>query len=130
MNISAKLTNADGNFGVLSINGKDFHGPLPPNDGVLRAAYDAWIAQGNTPTPYTVQPTPPAPTVWGDVFRRMTDAEADTFDTLVKTKTKRFQWLVQKTQYIDRNDPLFTTLDAAFAAAFGRTRADELLAPS
>jgi hypothetical protein len=47
-------------MGILTIDGQDYSGPIPPNDGSLRAIYDAWIAQGYKPTPY-FPPAPPDP---------------------------------------------------------------------
>jgi hypothetical protein len=46
--------------GVLTIDGVDWFGPLPPNSGDLRATYDAWIASGGTVEEY-IAPQPQSP---------------------------------------------------------------------
>jgi hypothetical protein len=60
---------------VLTIDGVDRFGPLPPNSGDLRATYGAWIAAGNKPAEYE-QPGPGPDIIYkAPMFRGMTDAE-------------------------------------------------------
>ena len=35
--------------GLLTIDGVDYWGPLPPNDGMLRQIFDDWVGAGNNP---------------------------------------------------------------------------------
>lgn len=60
MIITAKFTEEPG-FGILTIDGEEFDGPLPPTDGHLRRIYEAWIADGNRPEDY--MPPEPDPVV-------------------------------------------------------------------
>lgn len=78
---------------------------------------------------------PPAPEPvaqrieWGSLIRAMTNEEASAFDAAVQAADARFRWLIQKTAYIATDDPDYPTLKAAFDAAYGQERSDELLPP-
>ena len=93
-------------LGVLTINGVDFTGPLPPNDGPLLAIYNAWTAEGDNYVPAPI-PVPQSATKlglkrameeigrWGEV-RAMIEADP--------AVAEEWQLAIE----IRRDDPMFT----------------------
>lgn len=59
MNVQAYYTDDTNKNGALIIDSVRWDGPLPPNAGDLREIYEAWIAQGNMPAPYSPPPAIP-----------------------------------------------------------------------
>lgn len=86
------------------------------------------------PSTKTLSPAPvpvvQVVTAKADIWRRATDAEAETIVEVLGRQTVRKQRLFADAQYIDHSDPLFADLLAGFVAAFGQTRTDEILASS
>lgn len=75
-------------------------------------------------------PAPPQRTDKADIWRRVTDAEAETIVAVLGQQTVRKQRLFNDAQYIDHSDELYAELLAGFVTAFGDARAAEILAPS
>jgi hypothetical protein len=74
---------------------------------------------------------PPSPILdKADIWRRATDAEAETIVQALGQQSVRKQRLFNDAQYIDLTDPDFADLQQGFVAAFGADRAAQLLAPS
>lgn len=90
----------------------------------LWAALMAW----GTPAAY-VSPVV-GRTYKADIWRRATDAEAETIVAILSQQTIRKQRLFNDATVIDHADPEFAGLREGFVQAFGAGRADELLAPS
>lgn len=65
-----------------------------------------------------------------DIWVRATDAEADTIETVLSQQTTRKQRIFNEATYLDHSDPFFAELKAGFVDAFGKERAEELLAGS
>jgi hypothetical protein len=65
-----------------------------------------------------------------DIWRRVTDEEAEIIDATLNTLPVRKQRLYNDAQFISHSDEMFTELMAGFVAAFGEERAEEILAPS
>lgn len=81
------------------------------------------------------QTAPPAIKLAGrifksDMWRRATESEAETIKAGLALRSVREQEIFATSSYISTDDPLFIPLMAGFVAAFGQTRANELLAPS
>lgn len=82
------------------------------------------------PSAYVAPVPPPAKTYKADVWRRATDAEAETIAAVLSQQTVRKQRLFNDADYLNHADPEFVELKAGFVQVFGQARADELLAPS
>lgn len=65
-----------------------------------------------------------------DIWRRATDAEAETIVAVLAQQSIRKQRLFNDATVLDHADPGFIELKAGFVQAFGQQRANELLAPS
>ncbi len=75
-------------------------------------------------------PAPPAPalTFKKDIWVRATDEEAETIEQVLSQQSLRKQRIYAEAQYLDHADPLYGELYAGFVQAFGKERADQLLA--
>lgn len=60
---SARFTDPEHTMGVMSVDGTDWHGPLPPNAGDLRAIYEKFVEDGGMAEGYVAPPPPPPGTV-------------------------------------------------------------------
>jgi hypothetical protein len=65
-----------------------------------------------------------------DMWRRATESEAEIIKAGLALRPVREQEIFATSSYISPDDPLFLPLMAGFVAAFGQTRANELLAPA
>lgn len=81
---------------------------------------------------YTTEPIPtpvltriPKDAIW----RRATDAEAETMETLLSQQPVRIRRIYDGATYVMTTDELYPTLLAALVEAFGEERALELLEP-
>lgn len=130
--VSARYTNADHTIGILSINGTDWSGPIPPNAGDLRAIYDRWAQEGGVAEPYVAPPmqAPREVTDPLDFWRRCTIAEAETVNQVALTMPIRDQQVFARASVFDHADPDTGRLKDMLTQAFGAARAAELLAPS
>ena len=79
----------------------------------------------------------PPSTSKADIWRRATDAEAETIDALLRDPPPdlgmspvKLRRLWDDATSIDHTDPLFGTIRAIAVQHFGETRADALLKPS
>ncbi|NVO13909.1 MAG: hypothetical protein HXX10_07720 [Rhodoplanes sp.] len=94
------------------------------------AAYLAWVEAGNTPVPYVAPVPPPLTRLYkSTVWRRATDAEASTIDAQLQAAPARLRRLWDDSTVLDTDAAEFAALSAGFVAAFGQSRAGELLAP-
>lgn len=75
-------------------------------------------------------PDPAARTFKADIWRRATEEEAEVIDAHVSAQPIKLRNLFRDAAYLAHDDPYFSDLKAGFEQAFGRERADELLAPS
>ncbi|MDN3525623.1 hypothetical protein QWY79_10140 [Halomonas sabkhae] len=65
-----------------------------------------------------------------DVWDRMTDDEAEVFETEFGNVGAKLRGMWRDCRYVDHDSPLFSTLRGMIVEQWGETRADELLAPS
>jgi hypothetical protein len=72
----------------------------------------------------------PVITLKADIWRRVTDSEAETIIRVLGQQSPRKQRLFADAQNLDHADENFAELYAGFVAAFGKERADVILAPS
>lgn len=75
-------------------------------------------------------PPPPARTSKADIWRRCTQAEAESLDGALSDAPAQLRRVFDAAQYIDHGDALFPVLRDAVVAVLGATRADEILAGS
>jgi hypothetical protein len=75
-------------------------------------------------------PAPPPPRVISkaDIWRRCTDAEAVTLDTLLNAQPVRLRRMWADAQFLSTGDEMFSAVETALITAFGATRAAQLLA--
>jgi hypothetical protein len=75
-------------------------------------------------------PPPPPPRIIAkaDIWRRCTDAEAVTLDTLLNAQPIRLQRMWADAQFLSTGDEMFSAVETALITAFGATRAAQLLA--
>lgn len=73
---------------------------------------------------------PPAPRqiYKADIWRRATNAEADIMDAMLDSQPARLRRMWADAQYLQSDDELYATIEAALIGQFGATRAAELLA--
>ena len=90
--------------------------------GVTQAALETAAAQSYSP--------PPGITYKSDVWRRMTDAEAETLAGLLASAPARQRELFASIAYIDPSDADYPMLRDPVVAALGEERAAVVLAPS
>lgn len=64
------------------------------------------------------------------IWERATDAEAETIETVLAQQSVRKQNIFREALFISHDDLFFAELKAAFVTAFGKKRAEELLAGS
>jgi hypothetical protein len=74
------------------------------------------------------QPPPPRRIAKADIWRRCTEPEAETLDTLLNAQPVRLRRMWADAQFLSTDDDMFPAVQAALATAFGATRAAELLA--
>ncbi|MCJ2030710.1 hypothetical protein MKK50_15140 [Methylobacterium sp. J-043] len=81
---------------------------------------------------FTDIPVAPQPIVTfkKDIWVRATDPEAETIEVVLAQQTTRKQRIFNEATYLDHADPFFVELKAGFVSAFGKKRAEELLAAS
>lgn len=111
-------------FSWNEVTGEVWADQLTP---VQREALNRVIAAHDPKKPDT---TKPVVIYWADIFRKMTDAEADTWDTVVKSQPKRKQWIITKSLHIQTDDALYPELYGAMVQAYGEVRTLQLLAPN
>lgn len=75
-------------------------------------------------------PGPPVRTVKADIWRRCTDAEAETLSNLLAALPARKRNLYNDANFLDHADPFYAELYAAVAQAITPARADVVLAAS
>lgn len=102
--------------------------PVSDDNADYRALVEAGVEVGAYEPPEVI--VPPAKTYKADIWRRATDAEAETIVAVLSQQSVRKQRLFNDATILDHADPEFTELKAGFVQAFGQARADELLAPS
>lgn len=124
MIISATYANAEHTAAVVGYEGE---GPRLVSRDDEPALWTELLAWG-TPEAY-IAPQVEQHIEWGALIRGLTAEEAEQFDAAVQAAPARFRWLIQKTAYISTTDPDYPTLKAAFDAAYGQPRSDELLPP-
>jgi len=75
------------------------------------------------------EPPPPPRTIYkADIFRRATEAEAETITEILGQQSVRLQQIWANALYISTNDDFYPMIETAFGAAFGAARASQLLA--
>lgn len=96
----------------------------------VNQAFRRW--DGSKIVTYTPPPAPPLDlrTAKADIWRRATDAEADTILAGLDALPPRKRQIYNDATYLDHSDPLFDELADGFIQAFGEVRASELLAVS
>lgn len=112
------------NHRLLEIVGYDGTDPQADLGGMI---YDATAKTLTAPPP---PPAPPQRTDKADIWRRVSDAEAETIVAVLGQQTTRKQRLFNDAQYIDHSDELYAELLAGFVQQFGADRAAVILAPS
>lgn len=78
-------------------------------------------------------PIPPAiltRTAKADVWRRLTDEEAEVLDAALLAAPLRLRRIFEAAQYLDTADADYPALRAGIVAALGETRANEVLTPT
>jgi len=80
--------------------------------------------------PFDPPPPQPQPRIIykADIWRRASNAEADTMDAMLDSQPARLRRMWADAQYLQSDDELYATIEAALTAQFGATRAAELLA--
>jgi hypothetical protein len=74
------------------------------------------------------QPPPPRRIAKADIWRRCTEAEAETLDTLLNAQPVRLRRMWADAQFLSTDDEMFPAVEAALVNAFGAPRTAELLA--
>ncbi|HWL80942.1 MAG TPA: hypothetical protein VNR89_08315 [Roseomonas sp.] len=90
---------------------------------------DGVFSPAPPPAP-SADPAAPVITYKADVWRRCTEAEAETLRALINGASAKQQGLWNDSTYLDVADPDFDFVRQAAIGAFGKDRAAELLAPS
>ena len=100
----------------------------PYRDQAICELIDAHAVTG----PLPASPAPPdmSFTYKTDIWRRMTDAEAETFTTALAAAPAKLRGLWNDCLTLERSAPEFATFQADMAARFGAARAAAILAPS
>lgn len=96
------------------------------------ATYDL-APNGAVKTIYAVEDAPPPPPTVifkADIWRRATEAEAETLDALLSAQPARLRRMWSDSQTLMSSDEMYPVVLAAVTQAFGENRASELLAPS
>lgn len=119
----------DGTF-VADVGGNPYH--VIPSDEMY---WDAAVAEAaHMGDALTYEPsltdTLPGPRVIykADIWRRATDDEAVTMDTMLNSQSVRLRRMWADAVNLSEDDELFPVIHAALAAEFGEERAEELLA--
>lgn len=79
--------------------------------------------------PVVIPPTPKR-IYKADIWRRCTDEEAASLDSVLSRASKKLQRLYDGAQYISTGAPEYQMIEQAVVAALGAKRAAEILAPS
>lgn len=98
-----------------------------------RAAYEVWLAQGNTPDPYVAPELPPAPIPGSDFITRVTDAEYLAITAAGRSNGQIGKWieLLRMRGEIDVTGATAIAAKAGLVAAglLTQARADAIFAP-
>ena len=92
-----------------------------------------WQVSGDgviSPPPDVVTIAPRAITYKADLYRRVTDKEAEAIEVALAAAPVRQRRLFESAQFIDAADPDTVFLREALVGMFGKDRADVLLASS
>lgn len=114
---------------VIEIQGVDPNEKKPHN-------LFAWLTYHPDTHTFSGEPTPPTPppapvlTFKKDIWLRSTDEEADIIKEVLGKQTLRKQRIFNEAQFLNHSDELFSELYDGFVKAFGKDRADGLLAAS
>jgi hypothetical protein len=92
-----------------------------PTENELRAAFPSYDAAKAAPPVFQLFKT--------DIIARMTDPELATFVSAMDAAPLRQRLMWSECQTVWSTDPYFPVLQAAMQAAFGASRAAEILAP-
>ncbi len=91
-------------------------------------------ANGKFTPPVVPDPEPQPPAAYriskADMWRRMSDDEADILKAVLSETSVRMQEIYNGAPYISSDDELFPTLYAGIQGALSTARADAILAPS
>lgn len=123
--LSAQFANADNTAAVLMT---EEAAAVLISEADTPDAWAAMLAWGE-PAAYEAGPVTGI-TYKADLWRRATDAEAETIVAVLSQQPIRKQRLFNDADHLDHADPEFAELKARFVQVFGQERADELLAPS
>lgn len=77
---------------------------------------------------FSAPPIPPRVVYKADIWRRASEAEAETMDAMLNSQPVRLRRMWEDAVHLQSNDELFATIEAALTSAFGSERASELLA--
>lgn len=121
----------DGTF-VAEVNGMPYH--VTDDDPIFAEAHDQAIALGDG-LPFEPAPEAPEPVQLtrlhkAELWRRLTEAEADALDAALAAAPTRLRRIFEVAQYLDAGDPDYPSLRDGIVAALGEARADEVLAPT
>ncbi|KAB7788055.1 hypothetical protein [Methylorubrum populi] len=97
--------------------------PRDEEDEQTQEALDAVLAPNRTPNSPTI-------TYKADIYRRCTDAEAESIEMALAGAPVRQRRLFESALHLDHSDEAFAFAQEAMVGMFGKKRADELLAAS
>jgi hypothetical protein len=125
---SARFLTEDHDQGVIVLDGAELFGPIPPNAGDIRRAFDAWTAAGGVVAPFVPAPPPPYALTKLTIISRMSDEQLAFFVPAMNAQPLRLQqaWLLA--QEVSSDHPFFAELEAAMSAAWGTAEAQRILA--
>lgn len=108
--MAIRFTKPDGSQGVITLNGVDYSGPLPPNAGDLRSIYDQWLRDGNSPEPYVAPKAQPKSWTPLEFKEKFTFEERVALRELAKADPQAEDWLdLLNASTSVRSDDLRTT---------------------
>lgn len=129
--ISLLWKREDGSF-VAQVNGHPYHvveGDEPLWSQAVENAAEMGAALAFEPPPVAVAPILVTRLAKAEIWRRLTDAEADTLDGALAAAPTRLRRIFDAAQYIDAADADYPALRYGIVAALGEARAAEILAP-
>lgn len=130
--IDLKFKRADGTF-VALVNGYPYHvieGDEPLWTQAQSRAAEMGEELGFEPPPVPIDLPPLTRTAKADVWRRLTDQEAEALDAALLAAPLRLRRIFESAQYLDTTDADYPALRAGIVAALGEPRADEVLEPT
>ena len=121
----------DGTF-VAAINGHPYH-VIPGDEPLWSAAVERARILGRKlklePAPAAVEAPPRTTLSKADLWRRLTDDEADMLDAALSMAPTRLRRIFEAAQYLDTTDADYPALREGVIAALGEERADVVLTP-